>query len=366
MALMALPAMLSSCIKDEALNAEADIVSVTVPGDILIREPVVTNNEVRLYVNGWDNLSAIAPTFTLTDGATIDPASGTTRDFTTPQQYTVTSQDQQWKKTYTVSFLSNDLATDYSFENVRYYEYKDEWDDDAPVQQMFQIFVEPTADGTEMQWGSGNVGFMIANRDVAPTDYPTSQADDGYEGKCAKLVTRSTGALGAMFGSPIAAGNLFIGEFDMSNALIDAAKATHFGQPFRKTPLGIDGYYKYKAGEKFTDKQNNEVAGKKDMYDIYAVMYEVTDDVPYLDGSNIKTSPNIVMMAQIDDRHETDTWTRFSAEFKPVEGRTIDPEKLAAGKYNLAIVMSSSQDGAAFNGAVGSTLYVDEMHLYYE
>jgi hypothetical protein len=28
--------------------------------------------------------------------------------------------------------------------------------------------------------------------------------------------------------------------------------------------------------------------------------------------------------------------------------------------------MSSSKDGAIFNGAVGSTLYVDEMELYYK
>jgi hypothetical protein len=47
-------------------------------------------------------------------------------------------------------------------------------------------------------------------------------------------------------------------------------------------------------------------------------------------------------------------------------GKSIDLNKLKNGKYNLAIIMSSSIDGANFNGAVGSTLYVDEMQLFYE
>ena len=36
------------------------------------------------------------------------------------------------------------------------------------------------------------------------------------------------------------------------------------------------------------------------------------------------------------------------------------------GDYNMAIVMSSSEEGAYFNGAEGSTLYVDDVILHYE
>ena len=41
----------------------------------------------------------------------------------------------------------------------------------------------------------------------------------------------------------------------------------------------------------------------------------------------------------------------------------IDDTKLQNGKYKLGIVLSSSVDGAYFRGAVGSTLYVDELEL---
>ena len=43
--------LMSSCIKDEALNAEADILSCEVSEGILIRKPVILNDEIKLYVN---------------------------------------------------------------------------------------------------------------------------------------------------------------------------------------------------------------------------------------------------------------------------------------------------------------------------
>ncbi|TXJ59700.1 hypothetical protein ETF27_09305 [Prevotella brunnea] len=356
--------MFSSCIRDEAPNAEADIVGCEVEGDLLIRQPVITNNEVRLYVNGWDDVTKLAPTFQLTEGATIEPESGTVRDFTTPQTYTVTSQDRQWKKTYKVSFISDDVATVYHFENMKWYEHGSVFDKDTPPHKFFHIFYDTTLDGTEMEWGSGNVGFMFTNAADPAEEYPTSQADGGVKGKCAKLMTVSTGAAGKAFGAPLAAGNLFMGKFEIN--LKQMAKSTRFGLPFRKIPKAVKGYYKYKAGDIYTDGNSNEVKGKRDDFDIYAVLYEVTPDVPYLDGTNVLTHENLVLKAQLRERKETDRWTPFTMEFEPVNGKTIDPVKLREGKYNLAIVMSSSRDGASFMGAVGSTLYVDEMELFYE
>lgn len=113
------------------------------------------------------------PPSTLTPGATIEPASGTPRKFftrqmtvsstdegkdttytfvSTPQQYTVTSQDGQWKKTYTVNVVNNATPADFHFDNVRYYEYNGE--------PIFQIFYENVA-GQNIDWGSGNAGAMV-------------------------------------------------------------------------------------------------------------------------------------------------------------------------------------------------------------
>lgn len=96
--LFALTILVQSCIKKEPLNAECDIVSVTLSGDKLNREPQIFNDKVILIVKNDVSVSNLAPEFTLTPGATISPESGTPRNFILPQQYVVTSQDGEWKK----------------------------------------------------------------------------------------------------------------------------------------------------------------------------------------------------------------------------------------------------------------------------
>lgn len=384
-AVAALPLVLSSCIKDEAPNSEADITGVTLPdSSVLLREPVISNSDITLYADTPDSI--LAPTFTLTPGATIEPASGTPRKFftrqmtvsstdegkdttytfvSTPQQYTVTSQDGQWKKTYTVNVVNNATPADFHFDNVRYYEYNGE--------PIFQIFYENVA-GQNIDWGSGNAGAMVTlmASNPSPADFPTSQADGGVSGKCAKLTTISTGALGTMFGAPIAAGNLFLGSFVVN--MQDMPASTHFGIPLRNTaPVSMSGYYKYEPGKTFirlNDAKNGtvEVPGKTDDFALYAIVYEVTPDAPYIDGNNSLTSPNIVLKAELEaaDHKTGDEWVHFDIPFVQQNGKTIDRQKLLDGKYNIAIIMSSSEGGARFDGAIGSTLFVDEIHIKYE
>lgn len=387
---VAMTASLASCIKEEALNSEADITGVTVGDEsLLLRDPEITNNEVLLYLNTNDSI--LAPEFTLTEGATIEPASGTKLKFFTrvanpqktgeddgqpdfinqplPQEYTVTSQDGAWKKKYTIRVVANNATpSDFHFDNVRYY--MADTDYDGVEEPLFQILYEKN-NGQQMDWGTGNPGAMITliSSNPKPSDYPTSQADNGKEGKCAKLTTISTGALGAMFGAPIAAGNIFLGSFAVSFG--NMASSTHFGIPFFNTkPVSLSGYYKYKAGATVTDENSKVVSGAKDDFALYAVLFEVTKDVPWLDGTDTKlnslTSPNIVLKAELTDRKETDEWTQFTIPFEAVNGKTFDMDKMSTGKYSFAIVASSSTNGGKFVGAVGSTLYIDEFHINYE
>ena len=120
--------------------------------------------------------------------------------------------------------------------------------------------------GTERNF---NTPQEYAMTGVAKTadDYPTFQITDGKAGKCLSLVTRSTGFFGQIAGMPIAAGNLFIGSFDVNNAMSNPLKATKFGLPFRHVPTYLAGYYKYKAGDQFTEG-GKPVNGKRDICDI--------------------------------------------------------------------------------------------------
>lgn len=360
----------TSCIQDEAPNAEADIVTCTLPGDVLNRDPIIENDKVTLIVKKGTDLTALAPHFTLTEGASIVPASGSVLNFTGPQTYVVTSEDGQWKKSYRVEATTSGITTSrYSFENVRFF-----------GEKQYQIFYETDQLGREtMTWASGNPGFAltgVANEEGKYMEYPTYQSPNGYKGNCLGLTTRRTGNLGNRMNMPLASGNLFIGNFDVLNALTNALTATQFGAQFEHIPTYLKGYYKYKAGKTFyvVDKNSPDklspVPGRKDIFDIYAVFYESTKELPVLDGTNQldEATETILAVARITESQakETDEWTEFYLPFVYRPGKTVDPVKLAQGKYNLTIVFASSIRGDHFEGAPDSTLFIDEVELGYE
>ncbi|MBP3303413.1 MAG: PCMD domain-containing protein [Muribaculaceae bacterium] len=374
---VALGAMLSmvSCIQDEPLNAECDITAVTLPGDVLNREPIIGNDKVTLIIkNEVSLLQPLAPEFTLTPGATIDPPSGTPRMFAEeindeefrliPQTYTVTSQDGEWSKTYTVEVQQNNVIDGinlkYEFENVRL---KSALGGLSHYDEFYE---------TSMIWASANSAFALSFQASTPDTYPTYQGDEGKTGKCVVLTTRSTGSWGEKLKKPIAAGNLFIGTFESASAVSHPLEATHFGSVFYREPTWFSGFYKYKPGETYceTDADGRfiPVPGKTDMFNLYIVMYEVTPEMQWLDGTNVlsKDNPNIIGTAEIPDRHASDEWVEFGVPFQCREGKTIDPDKLKDGAYNMAVVMSSSQDGDYFSGAIGSTLMVDELLITFK
>ena len=66
-----------------------------------------------------------------------------------------------------------------------------------------------------------------------------------------------------------------------------------------------------------------------------------------------------------EDLRETDTGTHFELPFVMKPNKTSDPQKLKDGGYNIAIVCSSSINGASFEGEPGSTLYIDELEIIY-
>lgn len=355
-----------SCIRKEALNTEADIESCTLSGGVLNREPIIENDKVTLYLKKAADLTALAPEFTLTPGATISPAGGTPLNFTSPQYYEVTSEDGRWKKRYKVEATTTySIPTLFQFENVR----------TVPTTKgEYQVFYETDNAGNEtITWASGNSGYALTGAGSGADTYPTYQSNIGYSRKCLALTTRLTGSWGANMNMPIAAGNLFLGTFAVLDALTNPLKATRFGIPVDSEPAYIKGYYKYRSGETFyeLDKSAKDklkpIPNKKDIFNIYAVFYESTEEMKTLDGTNAlsEDNENILAIAQITDAKETEEWTEFNLPFVFRPGKTVDPAKLEAGNYSLAVVFSSSIDGDHFSGAPGSTLCIDEVTMGY-
>lgn len=366
---------LTACIREEALNAEADIESVDsiwvdaqIKAGILKGKPRVTNDKIVFLIRKNVNLSTLelAPEFHLTEGAVIEPPSGTMRSFSTPQSYTVTSESGEWSKRYEVSFEYDKVSNFYHFEH---------WDYDTG--KRYHTFYEMTEDGLRQNiWDSGNAGYALTGMGKSAMEYPTVSDDNGYAGKCVRLETKDTGEFGTKVNMNIASGNLFFGEFALAYAVMNPLKATKFGLPIvTSKPMELKGYYKYKAGEVFVDENKQPVAGRKDACDIYGVLYTVDPlDFVALNGADVLSSERIVALARIEDAGEPSDWTRFELTFKgrdadgnfTVEDYPFDEELLEQDGYGIAVVFSSSVEGAYFRGAIGSTLYVDEVELVYK
>ncbi|MDY4038989.1 MAG: PCMD domain-containing protein, partial [Prevotella sp.] len=140
-----------------------------------------------------------------------------------------------------------------------------------------------------------------------------------------------------------------------------------FGIPFDRKPQRLKGWYKYSPGPKYQDQNGNIIAGRTDSAAIYAVFYRNHDDAGnpvVLYGDNVKTSPQIIAIADLTPVKEAKEWTEFDISF--VYMGDIDTTLLENRGYNLTIVCSSSYEGDKFEGAIGSQLLVDKISVICE
>lgn len=376
---------------DSSTPYEADIRYVRIDNSEILKLKgdtlfAVYDEHPEIQVNISADMKSLAPHFVLTKGAQIYmqdesgewtiPADGVARDFSEAgQSYMVVSQNGKSHRIYTLAFNCQELATEYHFEH---FELNDSTlGDDGSLSKKvphYYVWKEKDSDGKELlTWATANGGFGISKGQNAPTDYPTSPCDGVNGGKGVQLKTMSTGGVAAMMGMRIAAGNLFLGSFNVTTALSNARASTHFGVPFNKKPLQFRGWMCYEPGEQYQDSLGHAVSGVADSCDVYAVLYKNVEpdgkDV-MLDGNTVGDSPYIVAKAKIDGSLAAGTngeWKYFTVDFDyDSYGRPVDPVLISNYGYNLAIVASSSNQGAHFRGAIGSTLKVDELEIIYE
>ncbi len=88
----------------EAPSTACDILTFGLPDNAGVIDSIAQTSTMSVPV-GVD-VTSLAPTYTVSASATGAPPSGTTRDFTNPQTYTVTAQDGTTQKTYTVTVRS--------------------------------------------------------------------------------------------------------------------------------------------------------------------------------------------------------------------------------------------------------------------
>lgn len=361
----------SSCIQDELPNSECDIEKIIIhhpnPKSLFyrvsdtIRIVPPADNEVQFEVRSDADLSLMNIEYVLSDGATHNNVSEYKSDVIKIQ---TTSEDGKYNRLYSISFAVPENAftrekkiIEFNFEDYRL--------DDGG---KYNIWLN---DKDANYWASGNPGFRLSKSSALPNEYPTIVEENGYSGHAVSLVTRSTGSFGTMAGMPIAAGNLFVGSFDVSQALKDAMAATLFGKPFQLKPMRIKFMAKYQPGDKYKRLENKktvDVPGLVDYPDMYAVLYKNTDskgNSVTLRGDDGKTNPNIVARAFLSKSEaqslSADKWTEINIPFEVLE--EIDESRLENRGYSFALVFTSSFAGAEFSGAVDSKFTIDEVRL---
>lgn len=393
---------LSSCIKEEPMNAECDIESVSVhvdnPISIFHHEydtlKVVgsASDRIVFLIRSQENVSQLPLTLNLTSGATafIKDANGNFSEFKNgslvdfsqerEQVFRVFSEDKNWNRTYSIVFEHDIPAEgdftlgfeDYTLDATgKYYEWQVL---DAKVANVF----------TDGKWKNGNPGYKLSKSSAKPMEYPSVPVvDGGPDGSsCVKLETKDTGSFGSMVNMRLASGSMFNGIFDVSNALKDALKATRFGSPFTHKPEKMTVWLKYEPGAVFQDRMGKPMEGIIDEPDAYVVFYRNQDESGnevMIDGNDMFTNPHIVGLGRLPHNLNEDGTDKLcdtpihglSSTWKLVDipvvyQKEVDPEILANKGYSLAVSFASSWQGGYFQGAIGSKLFLDNVSLYCE
>ena len=397
--------LLQGCMADEPANAECDIekcwVHFDAPENIfyhdydtLAGEPISvdrpndkmipTSVDSIVFTTRWDaqvvgnvplfiEVTKGAKLFHLVDGQEVPFVSGTPVDLSATavdehaeQRFIVRSEDGKWSRTYRISIQVPPMPSyppgGFLFKFDGY---------ELNKAGQYYIWNETNPFLSDTQWANGNPGFRMSKSSAKPDEYPTvAMAEGGVDGgPCLRLTTRDTGGFGVMVNMRIAAGNHFIGSFDVGQALngqAGALAATRFGQPFTHKPTRLTGYYKFTPGEVKQDRAGKSM-DEQDICDIYCVFYKNTDaegNQVQLDGANILSSENIVGLARLKsedvDTHG-DRWLPFDLPL--VYTTEVTEEDVKEAHYSMTICFSSSIDGAYFRGAVGSELWIDEVTL---
>lgn len=309
----------------------------TLPDTVIIDED---NKTISLmFSNSLSTMTfplSVTATFNLAEGATSEPASGSTLTFNTAgdlSDYIVTASDGV-AVTYTVSLRDKQIP-DSDFET---------WYLALGLNSV--SFYEPGIAANNTYWATANMG--TSSFGVYCTTPLTADGNTAV-----KIVTGQTSLV------PITAGTLFNGYFDVNGALshpTDPKQATTFGIPFSFRPYSFSFSYTYQPGSQYiqaTLKNPNNIFGGFTVSDISG-----TDSFTAYAVLERRTPSGIIEIGKA---------TLTSSAVQGVMTTAIVPFTYTSTERptHIYIVFSSSKDGDLWKGAVGSELVVDNLELRY-
>lgn len=223
-------------------------------------------------------------------------------------------------------------------------------------------YLEPGEDGTNTIWGTGNPGGAILNK-IATTSY-----DMGNDNFAAKLETLDNGFLGQLAGTPITTATIYTGKFNRDNIDLDNPRAAiDFGALFTARPTGFSFKYTYTPGSVNKDRRGN-VLDYGDKMDVYVFLEVREGETSKRLATGLFRSGETVenMTTESVDLIYGELHDSFPLELLPEDGFVPDTEIDYALPTHIVFLATSSYQGDKFEGAVGSTLLIDDLELRYE
>ena len=144
---------------EAAASAAKDMLTFVVPTSGSV---AISGTRIGVHVPPPTDMTALAPTFTLSPLATAVPPSGTARDFTKPQTYTITAQDGS-VQVYTVTVIKSGKPNAFTWSKA----VDGTWSDGSKWSNNLASGSAPVAAVTKS--GSGTWTLSGANRYTGPT-----------------------------------------------------------------------------------------------------------------------------------------------------------------------------------------------------
>lgn len=300
------------------------------------------NGEIQVFNNTdfevLDFPITLNTDISVSPGATVEPASGTSVTFSDPEdfvKYIIVSEDGVNVTEYIFTIRDMQLPSA-GFEN---------WH--MEIGMNGKPFEQPGKYLESTIWATANMGTSIYSI------YGTSPVKEGNN-TVVKIETVTTVAL------PVVAAALYVGDFNLDGAIEDPTNpvaAAKLGIPFYKKPTAVEFKYSYKAGDQLVQAVLKEPGNLFGGFDVYEI-----------DGKD-----KFGIEAALERRIGDETIIVAKANYQS----DIDIEELTDLKLTLEyfsdeepthfyVSFSPSFDGGTFTGAIGSTLMIDDVKLIYE
>lgn len=340
---------------------------------IVVSDPVINHEEKTVsFIYAKDatseQLATLVPTIQVSDGATVDPASGVAQDFSQEVTYTVTAADGTTTAVYTVKASKQVITESTKYDFITWIT-----ESHKPVLGQAKEYLIPEG------WKTSNPGIVEMGMFASIAGNPSWSVQKGDEvGEGVVMIqTQNTKGMAGLIPT-ITAGSLFLGNWktDASNPLV----STKFGVQYNNAqgkPVQVKVRYKYESGKDYytcpdgskdkgtVDASRGEYADK---FSVKASLY-TTDGYDeekfsdYLTGeageANFYTSSRVVSKGELVEGSTDGAWKEATITLNEFE---MNPDQ----KYRFTIVCSSSYEGDKFYGAPGSKLWIDSIEIVYQ